>query len=99
MTDQQQPNRKRLSPGRYPQYGQTMKQTAIWLPLEMLEYLRAQPGTMSDYIRRLIADDMQTTEKKDSTLTPEQEQEFLLQALKMIPWTGDPADDMQKKEG
>lgn len=62
MTDEPQPNRKRLSPGRTPQYGTTMKQTAIWLPLEMIEHLRAQPGTMSDYIRRLIADDMQKKE-------------------------------------
>lgn len=36
-------------------YAQPMKQTAIWMPQEMIDWLKAQPGTtMSQAVRRLI---------------------------------------------
>lgn len=40
--------------GRPTYYGKPMKQTAIWLPEEMIEWLKAQPGTMSETMRILI---------------------------------------------
>lgn len=40
--------------GRPTYYGQPMRQTAIWLPEEMITWLKAQPGTMSETIRELI---------------------------------------------
>jgi len=42
------------SAGRPTYYDQPMKQTAIWLPDEMITWLKAQPGSMSDTIRELI---------------------------------------------
>jgi len=35
-------------------YGEKMRQTAIWLPNFMVEWLKKQPGSMSDTIRNLI---------------------------------------------
>lgn len=35
-----------------------MKQTAVWLPEEMAEWLKAQPGGVSETIRGLIAQAM-----------------------------------------
>ncbi len=40
--------------GRPTYYDQPMKQTAIWLPDEMIAWLKGQPGNMSDTIRNLI---------------------------------------------
>lgn len=40
--------------GRPTYYGQPMKQTALWLPEEMIAWLKNQPGSMSDVIRELI---------------------------------------------
>ena len=45
--------------GRPPIYDQPMKQTAIWLPDHMIAWLKAQPGTMSETMRRLIETAMQ----------------------------------------
>ena len=39
--------------GRPTYYGQAMKQTAIWLPVEMIEWLKSQ-GTMSEVVRSLV---------------------------------------------
>lgn len=47
------------SAGRPTYYGQTMKQTAVWLPDEMITWLKAQPGTMGEAIRDLIKKAMQ----------------------------------------
>ena len=44
--------------GRQPLYGDTMKQTAIYLAKEQIAYLKTKPGTASDYIRRLLEEDM-----------------------------------------
>ena len=38
--------------------GTTMKQTAIRLPTEMIAWLKAQPGSMSETIRNLVEDEM-----------------------------------------
>lgn len=35
-------------------YGKPMKQTAIWLPEEMIAWLKAQPAPMSETLRGLI---------------------------------------------
>lgn len=40
--------------GRPPIFDEPMKQTAIWLPKEMIKWLKSQPGTMSEVIRNLI---------------------------------------------
>lgn len=40
--------------GRPPIYGAAMKQTAIWLPTEMTDWLKHQPNSISDTIRSLI---------------------------------------------
>lgn len=40
--------------GRPTYYDQAMKQTALWLPEEMITWLKNQPGTMSETIRDLI---------------------------------------------
>lgn len=45
------------SAGRPTYYDEPMKQTAIWLPDEMIAWLKSQ-GTMSDKIRELIAEAM-----------------------------------------
>ena len=45
-------------PGRPPLYGEKMKQTAVWLPVEMADWLKAQPGGVSETIRGLIAQAM-----------------------------------------
>lgn len=43
------------SAGRPTYYGEPMKQTAFWLPENMIEWLKSQPGkTMSEVIRDLI---------------------------------------------
>lgn len=44
-------------------YGKPMKQTAIWLPEEMIEWLKSQPGkTMSEVMRGLIKGAMDTSD-------------------------------------
>lgn len=45
--------------GRPPIYDQPMKQTAIWLPEEMLNWLKQQPKPMSEIMRDLIKDAME----------------------------------------
>ncbi len=50
--------------GRPTLYGKPMKQTAIWLPDEMIDWLKAQPGSMSDVMRDLIDQAMTSSEKK-----------------------------------
>lgn len=45
-------------PGRPPIYGEKMRQTAIWLPEEMAEWLKDQPGSISETLRGLIAQAM-----------------------------------------
>lgn len=45
--------------GRPTIYGETMKQTAIWLPESMLTWLKAQPKSMSEIIRDLVEAAMQ----------------------------------------
>ena len=49
---------KTKSEGRPPIYSEKMKQTAIFLPLDMIEWLRQKPGTMSENVRQIIADAM-----------------------------------------
>lgn len=44
--------------GRPPYYSKKMKQTAVWLTEEMIDWLKSQPGTMSEVIRKLIQDAM-----------------------------------------
>jgi hypothetical protein len=39
-------------------YGDRMKQTAIYLPTHMLDWLKSQDGTMSEIIRRIIQNAM-----------------------------------------
>jgi len=39
-------------------YGDCMKQTAIYLPTHMLDWLKSQDGTMSEIIRRIIQNAM-----------------------------------------
>lgn len=46
------------SQGRPPAGASPMIQTAIWMPADMLAWLKAQPGTMSENIRRLVAVEM-----------------------------------------
>jgi len=45
-------------PGRPPIYNDKMKQTAIYLPEYMLDWLKSQPDTMSEIIRQLIENAM-----------------------------------------
>jgi hypothetical protein len=44
--------------GRPPIYGERMRQTAIWLPEEMANWLKSQPGSISETLRGLIAQAM-----------------------------------------
>lgn len=44
--------------GRPPMYDQTMKQTALYLPEPMINWLKAQDGNMSETIRELIDQQM-----------------------------------------
>jgi hypothetical protein len=44
--------------GRPTFYSKKMKQTAIWLTEEMIDWLKKQPGTMSEVLRTLIEDAM-----------------------------------------
>jgi len=44
----------RATPGRPPFYGEKMRQTAIWLPDEMIAWLKTQPGSISETIRSLV---------------------------------------------
>lgn len=41
--------------GRPTYYGETMKQTAVWLPQGMIDWLKAQPEGMGNKMRELIA--------------------------------------------
>jgi hypothetical protein len=46
------------TPGRRPLYGETMRQTGIRLPREMIAWLKARPEGVSEYLRALIAREM-----------------------------------------
>ena len=45
-------------PGRRPLYGETMRQTGIRLPNEMLVWLKQRPEGVSEYLRALITREM-----------------------------------------
>ena len=45
--------------GRPPLYEQPMKQTAIYLSPNQLEWLKAQSGSMSEMVRRMIDEAIQ----------------------------------------
>ena len=50
--------------GRPPTYGKKMRQTAIYLPDEILEWIAKQPGdSMSDIIRNIIETNMNMRHK------------------------------------
>ena len=55
MTD---PDQSTQELGRPPLFSKKMKQTAVWLTEEMIEWLKSQPGTMSEVVRSLIQDAM-----------------------------------------
>lgn len=44
--------------GRPTHFGEPMRQTALWLPEEMITWLKDQPVTMSETIRELIKKEM-----------------------------------------
>jgi hypothetical protein len=48
--------------GRPPMYGEPMRQTAVWLPENMIAWLQAQPGSQSETMRALIEAAMQSQE-------------------------------------
>ena len=54
---------KKQSPGRPKYYDNTMKQTSIWMEPKMIEYLKHQPGGMSEFIRRLVEKSMKESEE------------------------------------
>lgn len=54
------------SPGRPPLYSEPMKQTAVLLPTEMIEWLSHQPGGMSETIRQMISEKMEAKRDKDN---------------------------------
>lgn len=47
-------------PGRPPLYGETMGQTAVRLPPEMVEWLKEQPGGMAETVRNLVKSAMES---------------------------------------
>lgn len=49
--------------GRPSIYDKPMRQTAIWLTEEMIAWLKAQPGSMSDQLRAMIEEKMQNERK------------------------------------
>jgi len=49
--------------GRPAIYDKPMKQTAVWLTEEMIAWLKAQPGSMSDQLRAMIEEKMQHERK------------------------------------
>ena len=48
----------KISVGRPVLYDKPMKQTAIWMTTEMIEWLKSQPGSMSDQMRAMIEEKM-----------------------------------------
>ena len=56
----EQPQEPEPERGRPTLYEEKMKQTAIWLPDEMIAWLKSQPGTMSDVIRILLEEKTET---------------------------------------
>lgn len=50
-----------IKPGRPPLHGETMRQTALYLTAEQIAWLKAQPGTLSETVRRLIDAAMEVT--------------------------------------
>lgn len=52
--------------GRPPTYGTSMRQVSIFLPIEMIEWLRTKPNR-SEYIRGLISRAMQDENKNESS--------------------------------
>lgn len=53
------PTEPEPEPGRPPIYDENMEQTGIRLPRNMLEWLKAQPGGMSETIRALVQREME----------------------------------------
>ena len=47
-------------------YGEKMKQTAIYMPRHMIDWLKSQDGTMSEVIRSLIEREWAAYQKKAS---------------------------------
>lgn len=52
----EEPTTKRQRPS---YYDKTMRQTAVWLPEEMITWLKSQNGTMSEVIREMIKREME----------------------------------------
>jgi len=46
------------SPGRPPRYGRTMKQTALRLPQDQIDWLKRQKASASETVRQLIKEEM-----------------------------------------
>lgn len=46
------------SAGRPTKYKNPMRQTAVWLPEEMINWLKSQPETVSETIRNLVEEKM-----------------------------------------
>lgn len=49
--------------GRPPIYSEAMRQTAIFLPEHMITWLKAQPGGMSETVRKLVQVAIDRTER------------------------------------
>lgn len=49
--------------GRPPIYSEAMRQTAIFLPEHMITWLKAQPGGMSETVRKLVQAAMDQAER------------------------------------
>ncbi len=58
--------RHKPSPGSTPLYGEPMKQTAIYMPRHMIDWLKSQDGTMSEVIRAMIEREWAAYQKKAS---------------------------------
>jgi hypothetical protein len=54
-----EPEEPEPNPGRRPLYGETMRQTGIRLPVEMIAWLKARPEGVSEYLRALITREME----------------------------------------
>lgn len=49
---------QKKSPGRPPRYGKTMKQTAIYMPQDQIDWLKRQKASASETVRNLIREEM-----------------------------------------
>ena len=52
------------TPGRRPLYGETMRQTGIRLPDEMIAWLKQRPEGVSEYLRALITREMEAEKQQ-----------------------------------